>query len=666
MTLHPTKTFPLVRVVRNWYVLLVLVIVFTAGRVNAQNYYGPTVQFKYSSYSVNENVTGGKAIIEVTLSETSTQEVKVDYRTDDGTATQAGQDYVATSGTLVFPPGMLSKQFEVTIVDDSYGEFTEYLILTLSNPQNAALGVPNVADLTIFDDDIVPSVQFSVDCYSVNERELKAVITVTLTPPIANTVTVQYMTNDGSASYFGAHPDYVTASGILTFNPGHDTRTFEVQVINDEFDELEETVLLLLHSPSSNAVLGVPNLATLKIQPSPDKRGKEEEVDIDIFNGQNGKEIPEADEDAKRGAVTVANLNDTDGNGVPDVNDPIVVRAETKLTDNVAQGATILKVESVDGYRVGDIIAIGTNGPPNVFGESLKVKSVDAASKQIELEAGTKRAYDKAEPFVKVYHPGRDEQDLMKIVLRKPVPDNDGNVELWLKSGEAKIWKFPYKKDEVILTNGKVTYATNQLPLELWVEARAVSAQLRDIELRLTYGNKYDTVNATAVWVTKTVRPVAEGTNPWVNRQTKDGFPDNPVPGAKKEIGLPDLTAPVFSKLIEDIRPKDGSRYGHGIMKDHTADKLGDAYFGGRILWEFKITPLDAGKLGVVFDVTRQIQDNIYRIDAAYTAKDDPQLLASEQYPWLQSPPRDNETPNDEQGPSDGQNTPVNGLLYSV
>ena len=62
----------------------------------------------------------------------------MDYATSDGTGERpatAGEDYTATSGTLTFEAGETSKTISVPVLDDSYDEGQETMLLTLSNPQ---------------------------------------------------------------------------------------------------------------------------------------------------------------------------------------------------------------------------------------------------------------------------------------------------------------------------------------------------------------------------------------------------------------------------------------------------------------------------------------------------------------------------------------------------
>ena len=71
----------------------------------------------------------------------------VNYATSNGTAA-AGVDYVATSGTLGFAPGVNRQHFTIKLIKNGGGNRT--VTLTLSNPDGGAgLGSPSVAVLTI-------------------------------------------------------------------------------------------------------------------------------------------------------------------------------------------------------------------------------------------------------------------------------------------------------------------------------------------------------------------------------------------------------------------------------------------------------------------------------------------------------------------------------------
>ena len=76
----------------------------------------------------------------VRLSRPAGAPVQVRYATSDGTA-RAGEDYVATSGTLTFELGEMERHVAVPILVDARDEGEESFVLTLSEPVGASLGI---------------------------------------------------------------------------------------------------------------------------------------------------------------------------------------------------------------------------------------------------------------------------------------------------------------------------------------------------------------------------------------------------------------------------------------------------------------------------------------------------------------------------------------------
>jgi hypothetical protein len=95
------------------------------------------------------------AVFRVTLSAPSAQTVTVDYATSDGTATVAGGDYVATTGTLTFRPFIRTRTVSVPILGDTAVEGSETFFVTLSNATNAATARAQGRG-TIVNDDLGP------------------------------------------------------------------------------------------------------------------------------------------------------------------------------------------------------------------------------------------------------------------------------------------------------------------------------------------------------------------------------------------------------------------------------------------------------------------------------------------------------------------------------
>jgi hypothetical protein len=74
----------------------------------------------------------------IRLTGTSTQTVSVDFATQDGTAL-AGQDYVATNGTVTFAPGETSKTVTVLVTADGPPEEDEVFTMALSNASSGII-----------------------------------------------------------------------------------------------------------------------------------------------------------------------------------------------------------------------------------------------------------------------------------------------------------------------------------------------------------------------------------------------------------------------------------------------------------------------------------------------------------------------------------------------
>lgn len=220
----------------------------------------PAVRFHSPTYEVSEAVPSGLATINVSLSAASGKPITVTYTLTDGTAL-AGPDYVAATGKLRFNPGQTQQTFTVAVKNDTLDEHDETVNLALVNPINANLGSPATATLTILDDDPVPSVQFNPAAVSIDEAGGQVTFTATLSAPSGRVVTVPYATTGGTAS---AGDDYVSANGVLVFAPGQTSQSFAVTIVDDLLDEVDETVVVTLSTPT-NAALGAASSATATI-----------------------------------------------------------------------------------------------------------------------------------------------------------------------------------------------------------------------------------------------------------------------------------------------------------------------------------------------------------------------------------------------------------------
>ncbi|MCB0530433.1 MAG: hypothetical protein KDC65_18270, partial [Saprospiraceae bacterium] len=183
--------------------------------------------------------------------------------------------------------------------------------------------------------------------------------------------------------------------------------------------------------------------------PTSKTTGFECEVVIDIYNGlkdwatghaYSGGQLLTGDDKKTVGAVTVANMNNTDADFNPD----------------------------------------GTD-------------IVDSGDDMVAVSPGTTM--------------GRNEIDLMKIVIRKrdpgmPLPGS-GNIIFKVPSS-VRLWAKPTKEVMVMIpSSGEITITPAELATEkvYYVEAITPSSMIRDIKFEIEYNSHTDYALATAVWV---------------------------------------------------------------------------------------------------------------------------------------------------------------------
>lgn len=201
---------------------------------------------------------GGTSVtFTVTLSAATTQPVTVRFATADGTAL-AGRDYVATSGTLTFKPGVTSQTVTVAVLSNAALSGSAAFTLQLTSSSGGIL-TRNQATATILAKNptlptgSTPTV--SIGNLSVMEPPsgtTNAVFTVSLSAASAQFVSVAYATANGTA--FSGH-DYTSISGLLLFGPGQTQQTISVPILSDGAPGPNLTFSVGLLS-ATNAVIG--------------------------------------------------------------------------------------------------------------------------------------------------------------------------------------------------------------------------------------------------------------------------------------------------------------------------------------------------------------------------------------------------------------------------
>jgi hypothetical protein len=200
------------------------------------------------------NVGTTVATFTVSLSAASSQTVSVQYAAGDASASAAGGDYQAASGTLTFAPGVTSQTIAVLVNGDRLGESAESFAVYLSNSTNAY-----IADATgqgkILDDE--PSIDIvGYSGVEGNTGTTAFTFIVALSTAYDVPVTVDHATADddwiGPSATAGV--DYVPSSGTLTFAPGQTSMSIAVQVAGDRLWEGDETFLVHLSNTNHGSL----------------------------------------------------------------------------------------------------------------------------------------------------------------------------------------------------------------------------------------------------------------------------------------------------------------------------------------------------------------------------------------------------------------------------
>ena len=214
----------------------------------------------------------GVLVFTVTPSLASSERVTVDYATADGSGAagaQAGHDYDAVSGTLIFPAGAAAAQeIRVPITDDAADEEEEETFtLTLSGALQASLaggGATLTATGTIVDDDDpAVTVAFASERVTAHEGGAAAVVRVALGADPERTVAVPLTRAPGDGVAAG---DYAGVPASVTFGAGQTAASFTVSATDDAVDEDDERVALGFGTPlPAGVTLGSPSGVTVTL-----------------------------------------------------------------------------------------------------------------------------------------------------------------------------------------------------------------------------------------------------------------------------------------------------------------------------------------------------------------------------------------------------------------
>ena len=209
----------------------------------------PVINISGGSAREGSGSNRGSVEFQVSLSESSLQNVTVGYMTrNDGSAADTF-DFFGDSGTITFAPGETNKIIRVTHVGDSREEQDQNYSLVLYQAQNATLagGGPELtATGVLLDDNVGPNVALFVSNPVVSETDAggqQAVFSVQLSRPAATDITLSYQTRDGTAL---AGEDYTARTGTVTFLAGQTLASIAVDLTGDEASEATESFSLVV------------------------------------------------------------------------------------------------------------------------------------------------------------------------------------------------------------------------------------------------------------------------------------------------------------------------------------------------------------------------------------------------------------------------------------
>ena len=202
---------------------------------------GGTPSLRINDVSVGE--AAGTVQLTVTLSASSSQEVRVDWATVNGTA-DSGSDYTAQSGTLIFSPNTTTQRMSVPITDDSVDEPPQTFTVVLNNPVNATIA-DGSGQVSIIDNDGGGTPSLSISNATVAEGAGTATLRVTLLNGGTGTVTVSWATEAGTAT---VGQDFTAAAGSLSFAAGEVAKDISVSIIDDSADESNENFTVKLRN----------------------------------------------------------------------------------------------------------------------------------------------------------------------------------------------------------------------------------------------------------------------------------------------------------------------------------------------------------------------------------------------------------------------------------
>jgi hypothetical protein len=177
---------------------------------------------------------GGPAKLAIAASRPSSQDVVIPLSGAAGTA--AAADFTVPA-SVTLRAGQTAVEAQVAIADDVEDEVDETFSVVLGTPANATVA-DGEAVVTIVDDDLRFAGVDDVSTLEGDDGTAIARFTIRLNGPTFRTVTVGYLTLDGTARAPG---DYLARLGTVTIPPGQVAAVVDVPVVGDDRREDAES-----------------------------------------------------------------------------------------------------------------------------------------------------------------------------------------------------------------------------------------------------------------------------------------------------------------------------------------------------------------------------------------------------------------------------------------
>ena len=220
---------------------------------------GGYVEFSSATYLTNESA--GVAQVTVRRLGSSTGVLSVKMSTLDLQAV-AGVNYEPVYTNLVWNSGNAQpKVINIPILRDGLFQDTNFLTvsLILTNPvlgsvaSPSSLGIVKESVLTIVNEDHRGLLSFNQTDYAANENGGSVTVTVSRTGGSAESLSVNYAASSLTA-FDGL--DFVATSGTLFFGAGEVSKSFDVQVLDNQMEDIDRQIGLSLSGANPPEVLG--------------------------------------------------------------------------------------------------------------------------------------------------------------------------------------------------------------------------------------------------------------------------------------------------------------------------------------------------------------------------------------------------------------------------